>query len=106
MLTIGKESTLVLLALVLTTACGQGAGWVCLISCADGFTTTQEGKCDSSTLTSLGAVHGGSCKGTDHVARATTEPREGAWFAAAIHPKAKWPTPMPESGIPGSASTA
>ena len=81
--TIGKKSVFVLLALALTTGCSHKSK-ECEISCADGFRTTQDGSCDSSMLTSLAAVHGGSCRGEEHIARATTEPHDRTRLLAAI----------------------
>jgi hypothetical protein len=37
----------------------------CDISCADGFTTNQDGSCDAGTLTALAQQHGGQCTGTE-----------------------------------------
>ena len=48
-----------LLVAVLTAGCYKTE---CEISCADGFSTTEDDECSAAEITSLAMQHGGSCR--------------------------------------------
>jgi hypothetical protein len=63
---IDKRLAIGLVVLALTAVGCSKDDKECEISCADGFTTKQDGSCDTNTLSALAAQHGGKCTGTEH----------------------------------------